>query len=435
MNVKDTLIQKIRNKEAHIAVIGLGYVGLPLIQEFVRQGFYTYGIDIDPQKVSSLKKGKSYITDIQDTEIQEILDTGLFHPGTSYTVLDDADAVIITVPTPLSKTRDPDISYVMAATESILAHLHRGQLVVLESTTYPGTTEELVKPKLEESGLQTGQDFYLAYSPERINPGDPIYRLPNTPKVVGGVDPDSTEVAVTLYRSIIQEVVPVSSAKVAEMVKLLENTFRSVNIALVNEMAIACNILGIDIWEVIEAAGTKPFGFMKFYPGPGIGGHCIPVDPHYLAWKLKTLNYNARFIELASEINTSMPRHIVTRVQDALNNVGRPIKGSRILILGVAYKRDINDIRESPALDIMEMLREKGADLYYHDPYVPIFYLGDDRYESVALDEEFLKTLDLAVIVTDHSDVPYDQIVRSGVLIFDTRNVLKDVTAPNILRL
>lgn len=307
--------------------------------------------------------------------------------------------------------------------------------MVLESTTYPGTTEELVKPKLEESGLQTGQDFYLAYSPERINPGDPIYRLPNTPKVVGGVDPDSTEVAVTLYRSIIQEVVPVSSAKVAEMVKLLENTFRSVNIALVNEMAIACNILGIDIWEVIEAAGTKPFGFMKFYPGPGIGGHCIPVDPHYLAWKLKTLNYNARFIELASEINTSMPRHIVTRVQDALNNVGRPIKGSKILILGVAYKRDINDTRESPALDIMEMLREKGAQLYYHDPYVPVFYLGEDRFESVPLEESFLKSLDIAVIVTDHSHVPYEKIVRLGVLLFDTRNVLKGVNAPNILRL
>ncbi len=433
--MKDLLIDKIRSHKARVAVIGMGYVGLPLIQEFVKKGYHTYGIDIDPEKVRFLQEGRSYITDIKDFEIQEIMQTGRFFPGTSYEVLEEADAIIITVPTPLSKTRDPDISYVMAATESILQHLHRGQLIVLESTTYPGTTEELVKPKLEESGLRSGVDFFLAYSPERINPGDPVYRLPNTPKVVGGVDPESTEVAVTLYQSIIQEVVPVSSAKVAEMVKLLENTFRSVNIALVNEMAIACSILGIDIWEVIEAAGTKPFGFMKFYPGPGIGGHCIPVDPHYLAWKLKTLNYNARFIELASEINTSMPRHIVTRVQDALNNIGRPIKGSKILILGVAYKRDINDIRESPALDIMEMLREKGAILFYHDPYVPSFVVGGERFESTELNDEFLKSLDIAVIVTDHSNVPYDRIVRTGVLVFDTRNVLKGVQAPNILRL
>ncbi len=425
MSPKEALLQKIQAKEAVVGVIGLGYVGLPLVQGFHEAGFPVIGVDIDARKVEALKAGKSYITDLTDQEVQALMSTGRFTPTTDYGALTQADALLITVPTPLSKTRDPDISYVMAAVQEIKNILREGQVIVLESTTYPGTTDELVKPELEATGLSCGRDFFLAFSPERINPGDSVYVLRNTPKVVGGVDPDSTEVATQLYAQVIEQVVPVSSAKVAEMSKLLENTFRSVNIALVNEMAIAAEILQVDIWEVIEAAGTKPFGFMKFYPGPGIGGHCIPIDPHYLAWKLKTLNYNARFIELASEINTFMPRYVVTRIQDVLNDQAKPLRGSRILILGVAYKRDVNDLRESPALDVMQLLLEKGVDLVYHDPYIPEVWIGDRRFQSVPLSQELLEGVDLTVILTDHTSVDYAQVIRWSPLVFDTRNATR----------
>ncbi len=427
MSPKEQLLQRIENRSAVAGVVGLGYVGLPLVQGFHDAGFRVVGVDVDARKVQALKEGRSYITDLSDEEVQHLQRSGRFHPTTDYRALEQADAILITVPTPLSKTRDPDISYVMAAVREIQKILRPGQVVVLESTTYPGTTDELVKPELEQSGLICGRDFFLAFSPERINPGDSVYALRNTPKVVGGVDPDSTEVATRLYEQVIERVVPVSSAKVAEMSKLLENTFRSVNIALVNEMAIAANILQIDIWEVIEAAGTKPFGFMKFYPGPGIGGHCIPIDPHYLAWKLKTLNYNARFIELASEINTFMPRYVVTRIQDVLNEQAKPLKGSRILVLGVAYKPDVNDLRESPALDVMQLLLEKGVDLQYHDPYIPEVRIGRQVFRSVPLTPEVLRGVDLTVILTHHSNVDYEAVVRHAPLVFDTRNATRGV--------
>ncbi len=427
MSPKEQLLQRIENRSAVVGVVGLGYVGLPLVQGFHDAGFRVVGVDVDARKVQALKEGRSYITDLSDEEVQHLQRSGRFHPTTDYRALEQADAILITVPTPLSKTRDPDISYVMAAVREIQKILRPGQVVVLESTTYPGTTDELVKPELEQSGLICGRDFFLAFSPERINPGDSVYALRNTPKVVGGVDPDSTEVATRLYEQVIERVVPVSSAKVAEMSKLLENTFRSVNIALVNEMAIAANILQIDIWEVIEAAGTKPFGFMKFYPGPGIGGHCIPIDPHYLAWKLKTLNYNARFIELASEINTFMPRYVVTRIQDVLNEQAKPLKGSRILVLGVAYKPDVNDLRESPALDVMQLLLEKGVDLQYHDPYIPEVRIGRQVFRSVPLTPEVLRGADLTVILTHHSNVDYEAVVRHAPLVFDTRNATRGV--------
>ena len=429
MHPKQELTQKIQDKQAVVGVVGLGYVGLPLVQGFHEAGFRVIGVDIDHRKIQALKAGRSYITDLSDEEIRKLMSTGRFRPTTHYKALTEADAILITVPTPLSKTRDPDISYVMAAVGEIKKILRKGQLVVLESTTYPGTTDELVKPELESGGLRCGTDFFLAFSPERINPGDSMYVLKNTPKVVGGVDENSTEVAALLYGQVIETVVPVSSARVAEMSKLLENTFRSVNIALVNEMAIAAEILQIDIWEVIEAAGTKPFGFMKFYPGPGIGGHCIPVDPHYLAWKLKTLNYNARFIELASEINTFMPRYVVTRIQDVLNDHAKPLKGSRILVLGVAYKRDVNDLRESPALDVMQLLLAKGVDLRYHDPYIPEVRIGDRVFRSVPLTEEQVRGVDLVVILTDHSGVDYEAVVRWAPLVFDTRNATRGLNA------
>ncbi len=434
-NVKEKILSKIEEKEAIVSIIGLGYVGLPLALEFVKNGFFVIGIDIDQQKIESLNQGRSYITDVKDDEIRHAVSSKKLHPTTDYENLKKVDAIIITVPTPLSKTRDPDISYVMSATEEIKKRLKKGQVIILESTTFPGTTEELIKPSLEETGLKAGKDFFLAFSPERINPGDTSFGIKNTPKVVGGTDPDSTEVASSLYGQIVEKVVPVSSAKVAEMVKLLENTFRSVNIALVNEIAIACNILGINTWEVIEAAGTKPFGFMKFYPGPGIGGHCIPIDPHYLAWKLKTLNYSARFIELASEINTFMPRYVVSRIQDVLNSLMKTIKGSKILIMGVAYKRDINDVRESPAIDIIELLETKGALVSYYDPYVTKLRVGEKEYRSIDYNYDSVKGYDLVVIVTDHTNVDYNIVLDANVPIFDTRNVMKIKNNPKIFLL
>ena len=379
--MKEQLLTKIEGHSAVIAVIGLGYVGLPLAVAFAERGFPVVGVDVDATKVAALNRGESYVQDIPSKRLARLLvarsnvvasdaepanvqrvSLGTFTATTDYSVLAHCDAAIICVPTPLNKTRDPDVRYIISSGESLAQHIHRGMVVVLESTTYPGTTEELLRPMLEQRGLRVGRDFFLAFSPERINPGDQIYVVENTPKVVGGETAACREVAVALYAQIIQRIVPVSSTQTAEMVKLLENTFRAVNIALVNETAIMCDKLGIDVWEVVEAAATKPYGFMKFTPGPGVGGHCIPLDPHYLSWKLKTLNYNARFIQLAGEINSEMPRYWVNQVSDALNGAGKPVKGSRVLVLGVAYKKDIDDVRESPALDIIELLQAKGAD-------------------------------------------------------------------------
>ena len=429
----DLMKNKIDDRTFRLAVIGMGYVGLPLAVAFAEKGFRVIGIDTSEEKVKMLNEGKSYVPDVEESSIANLRERGLLEATGDFSVLREVDGIMICVPTPLSKTRDPDLSYVVSAVEKVKEHLKRGHLVSLESTTYPGTTEELVKPILEESGLKEGIDFFLAFSPERIDPGNKVYTFKNTPKVVGGVTRQSTEIISYLYSQVLEKVVPVSSAKVAEMAKLLENTFRSVNIALANEMAIMCNILGVDVWEVIEAAGTKPFGFMKFYPGPGIGGHCIPIDPLYLSWKLKTLNYNARFIQIASEINTNMPRYVVERVADVLNEEGKSIKGSTILILGISYKRDVADTRESPAFDIIELLEAKGARVEYHDPLVQEAYINGKERRSVDLSEEILKGSDCIVITTDHSSVDYNRILSLAPLVLDTKNVTSTVP-PDVIK-
>ena len=427
MGKVEELKKKIDRKELKIGIIGLGYVGLPLAVEFAKAGFDTVGIDIDPKKVSTINRGESYIPDVPSDEVKQLVEMQKLKATQDYSEIEAIDAIFVCVPTPLSKTKDPDMRFVIQAVKSIKDRLREGHIISLESTTYPGTTEEIVQPILEESGLKAGKDFYLAFSPERIDPGNKKFTVKNTPKVVGGVNPDSTEIVAYLYSKIINRVVKVSSPKAAEMTKLLENTFRSVNIALVNEFAIMCDILGIDVWEVIDAASTKPFGFMKFYPGPGIGGHCIPIDPLYLSWKLKTLNYNARFIELASEINTNMPRYVVQKIADALNEKQKSIKGSKILILGIAYKKDINDLRESPAIDIIRLLEEKGAYVEYNDPYVPNAMINGKMRESANLTKELLESFDCVVITTDHSNYDYEFIARHAKLIVDTKNALKKV--------
>ncbi len=424
----DEIKSMIDRREFRVGVVGLGYVGLPLAVEFAKAGFHVTGFDVDQKKVDLLNDGKSYIPDVSQDTLGELVKDGLLDATTDFSRIKEMDGIIICVPTPLSKTKDPDMRYIQSATHSIAGNLREGHVISLESTTYPGTTDEFVKPILESSGLKVGRDFFLAFSPERIDPGNKKYQVKNTPKVVGGVEPNSTEIVSYLYSKVIDKVVPVSSAKAAEMTKLLENTFRSVNIALVNEFAIMCQILGIDVWEVIEAASTKPFGFMPFYPGPGIGGHCIPIDPHYLSWKLKTLNYNARFIELASEINTNMPRYVVQRVADALNEFEKSVKGSQILVLGVAYKKDIDDTRESPALDVIELLENKGADVKYNDPYVPELFLNGRTRKSAELTEKLLHDVDCVVITTDHSDYDYNWIVKNSKLVVDTKNATKNIS-------
>ncbi|MCS7222284.1 MAG: nucleotide sugar dehydrogenase [Anaerolineae bacterium] len=431
------LLERIAQRQAMVAVIGLGYVGLPLAVAFAEARFPVIGIDIDASRVDTIRRGESYVLDVSSERLRALVIPSIAEDGrwmtdekprlmatTDYAALDRCDVAIICVPTPLSKTRDPDISYVLAAGEGVAAHVHPGMLVVLESTTYPGTTEELLRPMLERGGLQVGRDCFLAFSPERIDPGRTDYTIHNTPKVVGGVTPTCLKVASALYNAVVERVVPVSSPAAAEMVKLLENTFRAVNIALVNEIALMCDKLGLDVWEVIEAAATKPYGFMKFTPGPGVGGHCIPLDPHYLSWKLRKLNYNARFIQLAEEINAEMPYYWVGKVQDALNQAGKPVKGSRVLVLGVAYKKDVNDVRESPALDIIELLRAKGADVRYHDPYVPvIFHNGYSMSSEPDLDQA-LETADCVIVVTDHSWYDWENVARRARLIVDTRHVI-----------
>lgn len=418
---------KIENRSAVVGVIGVGYVGLPLCMEMARAGFRVIGFDVDGRKVTSLNQGSSHIGDITSEEVATEVQAGRFRATTDFGELAGCDAVSICVPTPLNKTKDPDISYIVAATEQLEKRLHAGMLVILESTTYPGTTHDLVLPMLQRTGLKVGQDFYLAFSPERVDPGQGRWGIRNTPKVIGGVTPSCTEMSVALYGTFIERMVPVTSTQSAETVKLLENTFRAVNIALVNEVAIICKKLKMDVWEVIDAAATKPFGFMPFYPGPGLGGHCIPIDPLYLSWVLKSLNYNARFIELASSINGAMPNFVVEMVGDALNDSQKSLNGSNVLVLGVAYKRDISDMRESPALDIIADLRHKKANVSYHDPYVPELEVDGGRYVSQPIEGQNLAAYDCVVIVTDHRCFDYQDVVNRSRLVIDTRNATRTV--------
>jgi UDP-N-acetyl-D-glucosamine dehydrogenase len=428
---KAALLEKIERREATVSVIGLGYVGLPLAVEFAKEGYRVVGIDLDKEKVRLLNSGVSYIPDISTEEVKPLVEKGLLCATDDYSAIRNVDAISICVPTPLRKTKDPDMSYVVAATEKIAEFCHPGLLIVLESTTYPGTTDELVIPTIVKNGFEVGKDVFICFSPERIDPGNQSYQVRNTPKIMGGATPACTEIAVALYSKAIDKVIPVSSTGAAEMVKLLENTFRSVNIGLVNEMAVMCDKLGVDVWEVIEAASTKPFGFMTFYPGPGLGGHCIPIDPLYLSWKLKTLNYTARFIELASEVNSQMPLYVVGKVVDALNSVRKSVNGSKVLILGAAYKRDINDIRESPALDVIKLLQERGAEVSYHDPYIPDLHHEGIELRSVDLTADALHGSDCVVIVTDHSVFDYDWVASEALIIVDSRNALKKVEHPH----
>ena len=421
-SMKDVLLGKLTDRKAIIGVVGLGYVGLPLALEFARAGFHVIGYDVSDVVVDALMSGQSHIKDVPSSEVAELVGAGSFEATSEESRLRDTDAISIAVPTPLAKTRDPDMTYVIAAADAIARNCHPGLLIVLESTTYPGTTRDLMQPKLEAAGLTVGEDVFLAFSPERVDPGNPTWNTKNTPKVVGGITAACTEVASALYASCLETIVPVSSTETAELVKLLENTFRSVNIGLVNEMQIVCDKLGVNVWEVIEAAATKPFGFMKFTPGPGIGGHCIPLDPHYLAWKMRTLNYKTRFIDLASEINSEMPALVVQRVAQALNEQKKPVNGSRILVLGVAYKRDIDDMRESPALDVMRLLEERGAKVVYHDPHVPSFREDGHQRFSVPFTDDELRLADAVVIVTDHTAVDYQRVVDVAAVVVDTRN-------------
>ena len=424
MDQAQELINKFKGKSAHVAVLGLGYVGLPLAVVFAESGFKVTGIDPIEAKVRQIKEGKSYILDIPDEKIKKLVDSGNLSATTDYSVLSEIDGVSICVPTPLRKTGDPDLSYILAVSDSLKEYVHKGMVIVLESTTYPGTTREMILPKLEESGMQVGRDFFLAFSPERVDPGRTDWTTTNTPKVLGGITPACLEVSKAWYSSALETVVPVSSAEVAEMAKLLENTFRMINIGMVNEMAIMCDRLGVDVWEVIEAAATKPFGYMKFLPGPGLGGHCIPIDPLYLSWKLKTVNYSARFIELASEINTSMPRYTVSKVQDALNTRKKALNGSNVLVIGIAYKPNIDDLRESPALDIIHLLEQKGAQVSYHDPYIKSFDHDGVKMESVSDLDSAVKAADCVVIVTNHSAYDYQKMLADAKLIVDSRNAL-----------
>jgi UDP-N-acetyl-D-glucosamine dehydrogenase len=429
------LLERIRSKQASVGVIGLGYVGLPLAVELAHAGFAVTGFDIDAGKVDQINRGESYIPDVPPSEVAECIRSGRLKATTDMSQLRGMDVVDICVPTPLRKTKDPDLSYVVRAVEATAAALRPGQLVILESTTYPGTTNEVVQPMLEARGLQADTDFFLAFSPERVDPGNQQFTTKNIPKIVGGVGPPSTEVATALYGSAVQNVVPVSSTRVAEMVKLLENTFRAVNIGLVNEIALMCHKMDIDVWEVIDAAKTKPFGFMPFYPGPGLGGHCIPIDPYYLSWKARQNGFECRFIELAGYVNASMPEYVVERVAAALNTVRKPINGSRVHIVGVAYKRDVNDMRESPALDIIELLSKRGATISYSDPFVPELRHDGRSFASIDLSEAIAASPDCAVVCTDHTVFDFSRLVESGTLIVDTRNALKHHQARSIFRL
>ena len=426
---------KIENREAQIGVIGLGYVGLPLAMEFVRAGFHVTGIDVDQEKVKKLKRGENYIQDVEDASVANAVATNQLSATSDFSVIQNLDAISICVPTPLNKQKNPDISHINSVMKNMKDFIHHNMLIVLESTSYPGTTRELVLPKLESKGLRVGHEFYLCFSPERVDPGNKKYKTANTPKVLGGITPNCGVMGELLYKTIVDEVVMVSSPESAEMVKLLENTFRAVNIGLANEVAIMCEKLGVDVWEVIDAAATKPFGFMKFTPGPGLGGHCIPIDPHYLSWKLKALDYNARFIQLAGEINTAMPLHVVGLVQEGLNQQRKSIRGSQILVIGVAYKKNVDDIRESPALDVMKLLENDGAELSFYDPYVSFVKLnGNGINGHKSLTEKNLKNSDAVIIMTDHDQIDFQFIEENSDLIIDSRNVIKK-NQPHVIKL
>ena len=424
MSVTQDLIAKAERRQILFGIVGLGYVGLPLAVELSRAGYRVLGFDVNPDVVEGLTESRSHVKDVTDVQLQGAMECGRFSATTDMSRLSEPDAISICVPTPLSKFKDPDVSFIVAATEAVKKRLRRGQAIILESTTYPGTTREIMLPALESTGLKVGQDFFLAFSPERVDPGNQSYGTRNTPKVVGGITADCRAVAVALYQPAIDTLVPVSTTEAAELVKLLENTFRSVNIGLVNEMAIVCDMLGVNVWEVIEAAATKPFGFMKFLPGPGLGGHCIPIDPHYLAWKMRGLNYKTRFIDLAGELNTEMPVFWVRKLSEALNGQGKAVQGASVLVLGVAYKRDIEDIRESPALDIIRLLEGQGARVSYFDPHVPRFREDGQEFRSVDLTPEVVAAADCVIVVTDHTAVDYRMIKRQAKLVVDTRNAL-----------
>ncbi len=421
------LSQLIKERKATVAVVGLGYVGLPLSLEFLEAGFEVVGVDLSKSRIDHLKKGHSYIVDISDQEIQKALSTKRFSVTSDYSELKKANTISICVPTPLRKTKEPDISFILSAVRKIKKNLSPSQLIILESTTYPGTTEEIVLPELESSGLKAGKDFYLAFSPERIDPGNKKYTLKNTPKVIGGITSNCQEMAISLYSSIVDRVIPVSSTGTAEMVKLLENTFRAVNIALVNEVAMMADKLNLNIWEIIDAAATKPFGFLPFYPGPGLGGHCIPVDPHYLSWKLKTLDFHPRFIELAQDINSNMPGVVVDKIAWGLNKMKKAINGSKVLILGVSYKKDVGDLRESPALEVVRLLKERGGDIYYQDNFHPHFDLDNASYTSIPCDYKSFQEYDCVAIVTDHSYFDWQKVTENAPMVVDCRNATKSL--------
>jgi UDP-N-acetyl-D-glucosamine dehydrogenase len=430
----EALREKIDSRRARVAVVGLGYVGLPLAAAFAREGFTVCGIDLDAGRTAQIMAGSSYIEDLSDAELQEPLQAGHLTATTDVSVLRDADVVVLCVPTPYTKAKQPDLTYVVRAGQDLQRFLHPGMLVILESTTYPGTTQELLQPLLEQSGLRCGEEFYLAYSPERVDPGNQQFGLRNTPKIVGGVTGEATELAALFYGQVAERVVRVSGPRAAEMAKLLENTFRHVNIALANEMAILCGKLGIDIWEVIDAATTKPFGFMPFYPGPGVGGHCIPIDPYYFAWKVQEEEAQARFIQLAGEINDRMPEYVVEKVGDVLNERGKSVRGSQILVLGVSYKKDVGDVRESPALKVIDRLQRKGAEVSYHDPYVERLDHGLTLTSS-PLTPESIAAADCVLILTQHQCLPWGEVAQHAQVVVDTRNVLGQYRRENIVRL
>ena len=433
-----SLLERIQSRRARTGVVGLGYVGLPLAVELAKAGFHATGIDLDARKIQAIEQGRSYIPDVPTSDVTALRKAGKLDATTDFSIVRELDTINICVPTPLRKTKDPDMSYIVSAVESIAKHLHRGMLIVLESTTYPGTTDEVVQPLLEATGLKAGEDFFIAFSPERVDPGNPTFQTHNVPKVVGGLTSDCSQLAAALYGTAIETIVPVSSTRVAEMVKLLENTFRAVNIGLVNELALMCDRMNIDVWEVVDAAKTKPFGFMAFYPGPGLGGHCIPIDPFYLSWKAKQSGFDPRFIELAGHINGAMPHYVVDKVSEALNTKRKSVNGSSILIVGVAYKRDIDDMRESPALDVMGLLHAKGAHVAYVDPYVPEVHgrewSGRVDIRAVEFSRGTLGQYDCVVIITDHKTVDYDAIAAEADLIVDTRNAIKK-PYPHVFRL
>ena len=432
-SITHALEEKIRARAARVGIVGLGYVGLPLAVEFAKAGFTVTGIDVSESKTSKVNSGDSYVGDIPSSVLGPLVESGKLRATTDFSAVLDLDTINICVPTPLRKTKDPDMSYIVSSCEAMASHFHPGMLVILESTTYPGTTDEVVLPMLSKSGLEVGKDFFLCFSPERVDPGNARFQTANIPKVVGGVTPACTEMGRLFYSQALQTVVPVSSTQVAEMVKLLENTFRMINIGLANEIALMCDRMGINVWEVIDAAATKPFGFMPFYPGPGLGGHCIPIDPFYLSWKTKQAGIEARFIELAGYINGQMPHFVVDKVQNALNDAGKPVKGSRVHVVGVAYKRDIDDMRESPALDVILLLRKRGAQITYSDPHVPALHL--DGLNLEASPESAAAEADCAVIITDHTAFDYKALVDRAPLIVDTRNALKKFSSPKIVRM